>query len=234
MIVAPLLAGTVAAIYLRAAWSVRWRWRRTASFVAGTAVLAAAPLTPSGTLAGHMVEHSLIIGVAAPLLVLGAPVALLMRVLPPRARDVGVAVLRSRAARLLAHPAVTWSLFVGVQWAFHLTPLIEASETRPVLHAFEHVAFLGAGILFWLPVLGSNPVPRRLGGAERTLYLFFAVPAVDIAGAALMARGDEAAGVAMLAGSLPVILGAIALTWQWLVREDRRAAVLEGVHGAAG
>ena len=232
MTVAPLLAGTAAAAYLAGAWSVPWRRRRTASFVAGTAVLAAAPLVPSASLAGHMTEHALLIGVAAPLLVLGAPGALAMRALPPRARGACVALLRSRAAAVVAHPAVTWSLFVAVQWTFHVTPLIEASETRPALHAFEHVAFVAAGILFWVPVIGSNPVPRRLGGAERSLYLFFAVPAVDMAGVALMARGEEAAGVAMLAGSLPVVLGAIVVTWRWIVSEERRAVLLENTHGA--
>jgi hypothetical protein len=36
----------------------------------------------------------------------------------------------------------------------------------------------------------------------------------------------------MLAGMLPVALAAVAVTWEWLVREERRAARLEAWHGA--
>jgi cytochrome c oxidase assembly factor CtaG len=158
--------------------------------------------------AGHMVEHSLLAMVVAPLAVL-AWVALGL----PRPR--------------LGHPAVAWSAFVVVQWAFHLTPLLEESRGTPALHAAEHLAFLAVGVWFWVPVLGAG-----LGDPGRSLYLFLAAPAVDLVGAALMVRGDEAAGVAMLAGSLPIVFAAIAVTWQWLAREDREAALLERTHGA--
>lgn len=233
-VAAPLLAGVAAALYLGAASAVRWRWRRTACFMAGTAVLAGSSAIPTGALPAHMAEHALIVAVAAPLLVMGAPVALAMRTLPAGASAVLAAAMGTRTVRALTHPALTWTLFVAVQWAFHLTPLLEASESRLLLHAVEHGAFLSAGVLFWLPVVGANPVPRRIRGAERAAYLFFAIPAVDIAGAALMARGEPAAGAAMLAGSLPVVLAAVVLTWRWVAGEERRAVLVEGAHETAG
>jgi cytochrome c oxidase assembly factor CtaG len=160
--------------------------------------------------AAHMVEHAVLAGVLAPALVL-AWIAL------GRRRPDG------------GSPVLAWSAFVVVQWVFHLTPLLERVQGRPLLHAAAHVAFLVAGVWFWLPVLGSS-----LGDPGRSLYLFLAAPAIDLVGVALMVRGEGAAGVAMLAGTLPIVLAAIVVTWSWLVREHRAAIHMKGTHGATG
>ncbi|MGH2994526.1 MAG: cytochrome c oxidase assembly protein [Solirubrobacterales bacterium] len=160
--------------------------------------------------AAHMIEHSVITGVVAPILVL-AWIALGL----PRPRG--------------GHPGLAWPAFVIAQWVFHLTPLLEQSQGRPLLHAAEHLAFLAVGVWFWAPVLAPG-----LGDPGRSLYLFLAAPAVDLVGVALMVRGDEAAGVAMLAGTLPILLGAGIVTWLWLAREERGAVRIERAHGAAG
>ena len=159
--------------------------------------------------AAHMVEHSAIAGLLAPLLVLAW------------------GRLGGRAP--LGRPLWAWAAFVIVQWVFHLTPLLDATRGNPVLHGAEHVAFLLVAVWFWVPVLGAGE--RRLGDPERALYLFLAAPAVDLVGVALMVRGDAAAGVAMLAGTLPIVAAAAIVTWQWLADEERRAA-MERAHGA--
>jgi cytochrome c oxidase assembly factor CtaG len=162
--------------------------------------------------AEHMVEHSLLAMLAAPLIV--------------------VAWARLGMPRLgPGPPAVAWAAFVIVQWVFHLTPLLEESRDAPLTHAAEHLAFLAVGVWFWVPVLGRG---SRMSDPERCLYLALAAPAVDLVGAALMVRGDEGAGVAMLAGSLPIVAAAIAIAWRWLAREEREAADLERAGGAAG
>jgi cytochrome c oxidase assembly factor CtaG len=160
--------------------------------------------------AGHMVEHAVLAMVVAPLVVLAW-----VRLGLPRVR--------------LDHPVVAWVAFVAVQWVFHLTPVVEESRGVPVLHSLEHLVFLAVGVWFWVPVLGWG-----LGDPGRSLYLFAAAPAIDLVGAALIARGDEAEGVAMLAGGLPVVATAVWVTWAWLAREQREAAVAEGAGGPAG
>jgi cytochrome c oxidase assembly factor CtaG len=160
--------------------------------------------------AAHMVEHSLITGLLAPLLVL--------------------AWGRVRGRAPVGRPLWAWTAFVIVQWVFHLTPLLEASRGNPVLHSAEHLAFLAVGVWFWLPVLGAPE--RRLGDPQRALYLFLAAPAVDLVGVALMVRGDGAAGVAMLAGTLPIVAAAAIVTWHWLAGEQRHATAMERAHGA--
>jgi cytochrome c oxidase assembly factor CtaG len=160
--------------------------------------------------AAHMVEHSVIAGVVAPLLVLVWG--------------------RVRRPPLPGGPVWAWSAFVIAQCVFHLTPLLEAPRGDPVLHAAEHLAFLAVGVWFWLPVLGAGD--RRVGDPGRALYLFLAAPAVDLVGVALMIRGDGAAGVAMLAGTLPIVAAAAIVTWQWLAVEQRQATAMERAHGA--
>jgi cytochrome c oxidase assembly factor CtaG len=158
--------------------------------------------------AAHMVEHSLLSGVVAPAIVLAWVALRLPR--PP-----------------IGHALLAWSAFVAAQWVFHLTPLLERSQDSFLLHGAEHIAFLAIGVWFWVPVLAGG-----LGDPGRSLYLFTAAPAVDLVGVALMVRGDVGAGVAMLAGTLPIVVAAGIVTWRWLAREHDERAVMERVHAA--
>jgi cytochrome c oxidase assembly factor CtaG len=161
---------------------------------------------------GHMVEHALLAMVTAPLIVVAW-------------------VLVRGPVRTPGHPILPWATFVLVQWVFHLTPLLSDTRGEPVLHTAEHVAYLAAAVWFWVPVLGAGldgRSGRALGDPARSLYLFGAAPAIDLVGAALMMRGDEGAGVAMLAGSLPMVVVAGLLTWRWLVREEEGAGAAVG------
>jgi cytochrome c oxidase assembly factor CtaG len=224
MIAALFFSAAAIAVYAGAGRRVGWPGGRGVAFAAGAAALAAAPLLGDGGLEDHMVEHALISAVAAPLLVLGSPISLALRSAPYAARRRLLALLRGRSVRALLHPVAGWSLFVAVQWAVHSGPGIDAASASPLAHALEHAALFWTAVLFWLPVLGRNPVPRPLRGAERALYLFCAAPAVDLAAAMLIARGEEAAGAVMLAGMLPIALAAVASTWAWLRRDERVAA----------
>ncbi|RKN39051.1 hypothetical protein D7294_22775 [Streptomyces hoynatensis] len=79
---------------------------------------------------------------------------------------------------------------------------------------------LAAGALaFWLPVL--VPGPRRLSAPGRCLYLFLAAPLLDLPAVALVACGHAAGGLAMIAGMLPLPLAALAVTWRWVLAEER-------------
>src|ERR671930_1430892 len=112
-VVAGLLAS--AALYLHGVRRVRSPDRklanRTACFLGGLAVLWVALQSPVDAyadtrLAVHMVQHLLLTMVAAPLLVLGAPVTLALRACSPAFRRRRLLpLLRSRPVRLLATPA---------------------------------------------------------------------------------------------------------------------------------
>jgi putative membrane protein len=251
-----LLALTTLALY---GWGVRraggrWPWTRAAAFAAGVGAALAALCSgldgyATELLSIHMAQHLALTLVAAPLLVAGAPVALALRTLPRGGRHALARLLRSRTARLLTHPLTTWTLFVGVILASHLTGLYEAALRHPAVHAGEHLLLLTTGILFWLPVLGAEPIPHRPGWVGRTLYLLLAMPAMGSVGVVLSisehvrypsyiaparamgvsALGDQhAAGALMWAGGSILAAALTAwISWIWLVREEARAVARE-------
>jgi hypothetical protein len=95
----------------------------------------------------------------------------------------------------------------------------------PLLDMATHLALLAGAMLFWAPILG---VRHRLPDAGRMLYLYLALPLLDLAGVWLVAVGDSAGGLSMIVGMLPMGAAAVAITWNWISREERRAVLAEG------
>jgi putative membrane protein len=152
------------------------------AFAAGLAAVAAALVSPLDALAetlfaAHMAQHMLLVMVAAPLLVLGAPGLPLMVALPSGWRHRLARCRQHPAAaagrRLLTRPLVAWGAHVGVLWAWHLPGPYQAALASDLVHAAEHASFLGTAALFWWVVL-SRDGRRRLAPGFAVLYLFAA------------------------------------------------------------
>jgi cytochrome c oxidase assembly factor CtaG len=152
---------------------------RVPLFVAGWLVLAialASPLHPLGSalFSAHMLQHELVMAVAAPLLVLGQPVAPLLFALPPAWRQPAgrwAGGRRSRpAAEFLAHPLVATLLHAAAVLAWHLPALYESTLRSEALHAAQHASFLVTAIIFWWALLRGGARPRR-GGAVIALFV---------------------------------------------------------------
>jgi putative copper resistance protein D len=125
----------------------------------------------------HMVQHMLLTLVAAPLLVLGAPITLLLRVASPSTRRRWILpFLHSRVVRVISHPLVTWGAFTAVMWLTHVTPMFDAALESEPLHQLEHALYLGTALLFWWPVIGADPSPWRMHHPGRLGYLFLQMP----------------------------------------------------------
>ncbi len=156
--------------------------RRVLAWYGGLAALFAALQSPIATydttlFSAHMVQHLLLMMVVAPLLVLGAPITLLLRVASPAARKrVLLPMLHSRAARVISFPVLAWVVFAGVMYGSHFSPLFDAALENSFVHLAEHALYLGAGLLFWWPVIGSDPSPWRMPHAARVLYVFLGMP----------------------------------------------------------
>lgn len=200
---APLLVGlTVAAI----GWIVAVRlvdarhprtpvprWR-SAAFLAGLLTLLVALQSPIDTYADdwlsvHMVQHLLLGFVAAPLFVLAGPMLLALRLAPASVRRRFILpLLASRVVRLVTFPGITWGLFGAVMWIAHFSPLFELALENDVVHQAEHLLFLGSGFLYWLPALGSEPLPWRLGWSGRLLYLVLGMPVSTVLGMLIVAQ----------------------------------------------
>ncbi len=156
--------------------------RRALAWYGGLLALFVALQSPIATydttlFSAHMVQHLLLTMVVAPLLVLGAPITLLLRVVSPSARKrVVLPVLHSRAARVISFPVIAWLVFAGVMYGSHFSPLFDAALENVFVHLLEHALYLGAGLLFWWPVVGADPSPWRMPHAARLLYVFLGMP----------------------------------------------------------
>lgn len=171
-------------------------WPRSRAWCAGGGLaallvaLAGPPAVYEGALFwAHMVQHLLIVLVAAPLLVFSAPVTLALRAARPPARDRLLRLVHSRAAGAAAHPAVAWAAFGFVMWASHFSPLYDRALEAPGVHLLEHALYLGTALLFWTPVAGVDPV-RRLGRPLRVAYLLAALPVQSFLGLAIYSAGE--------------------------------------------
>jgi putative copper resistance protein D len=157
------------------------RWRRWA-WLAGLAVIVLALASPverydTTLFSAHMVQHLLLAFVAAPLLVMAAPITLLLRYASPESRRRWILpVLHSRPVRILSAPPVAWGILAGVMWFSHFSPLFDAALEDELLHRVEHAIYLGSALLFWWPVVGADPSPHRLGHPARILYLALGMP----------------------------------------------------------
>lgn len=233
-----LLAAAVVA-YVRLARRVRRHWPpgRTAALVAGVLVVGGGLLLDGeARFTTHAAQHLLLGMVAPALLALAAPVTLALQAGGPETRRRLRRLLHGRAAAVAAHPLTGWSLFGGSMLALYLTPLYRLSLEHDWLHEALHVHFLAAGAVFLWPVVGADPVPRRLPHGGRLLVVFLAVPFHAVLGMALLTArqpiapqhtlADHRAGAGLLwiAGDLLGLLAALVVAAQWMGHEDRQSA----------
>jgi cytochrome c oxidase assembly factor CtaG len=149
--------------------STRWTVDRLFAFLAGLAVIflaLASPIEPFAALflQVHMVQHVLLMMIAPPLLWLGAPFFPMLRGLPEPIRTYWVGpVVRSRSVRRLftwlSHPKIALPVLVAASWGWHLPGAYELALRSSSWHYVQHVCFLGAGLLFWYPIV--RPYPCR-------------------------------------------------------------------------
>lgn len=226
--------------------------RQTVAFLGGMLAIAFALLSGIGAydtalFSIHMVQHVLLMLVAAPLLALAAPVTLILRLSSSDTRRRWVLpVLHSRAMRFLAHPVSAWVMFAAMMWATHFSPLFNASLEDPLIHDLEHVLFLTGALLFWWPAVALDPAPWRMGHPARIGYLFLQMTqntflAVVILNAmsvlyphyetvvrpwGLAALDDQrlAAGIMWIAGDAVFLTAILAVVAAWMRAEARDTA----------
>lgn len=255
---------------------VWWRWavrrvdrlhpsnpvprRRTGAFVGAQVALAFALLSgidryDTTLFSIHMVQHMLIMLVAAPLIALSAPVTLILRVSSHETRvRWWLPILHSRVAKVLAFPVFGWLLFASVMWAAHFSPLFNATLDDPVLHDLEHVLFLVSALVFWWPAVALDPSPWRMTHPLRVVHLFLQMTQNTFLAVVLLNAGNVlyshyetvirtwgpsaledqrlAAGIMWITGDMMFIGAILAVVAGWIladersaVREDRRADV---------
>jgi cytochrome c oxidase assembly factor CtaG len=117
----------------------------------------------------HMVQHILLLDLAAILCILG----LTKVILRPVTRRL---IALEDSSGPIGHPAFGVVLYVGGMWLWHVPALYDAALEHPPLHALEHLTFSVAGAVYWWHVLSPIRSRRRLSGMGPVAYM--AVPKV--------------------------------------------------------
>lgn len=156
----------------------RWRLVCFLGGLATTWIAIASPLDAFGglLLSAHMVQHLMLMMVAPPLLLLGAPAIPLLKGLPrPVVREALGAFLTSplfdRVGRTLTHPVVGLSAMTLAMWAWHVPAAFELALRSPSWHEVEHACFLISSLLFWWPVVLPWPSRAQWPAWATPLYL---------------------------------------------------------------
>lgn len=233
--------------------------RDVALFAGGYFTLAVALLSPLHEMSeeifsAHMVQHELLMAVAAPLLVLGRPGPVLMWAFARASRQrIALAVRQSSVRRIwgfATRPFDAWLFHGAVIWLWHVPLLFQATLHSELVHALQHVSFLGSALLFWWSITHGM---RRAARGMAILYLFTTVVHTGVLGAlmafahrpwypeytagaarwGLTPMGDQQlAGLVMWVPASAVYLGAalfVMRAWlrdsEWTVSEGERAAL---------
>jgi len=167
---------------------------RLAAFLSGLFLAWIAVASPLATLDHqsltiHMIKHLLLMTVAAPLVLAGAPEFPLMCGLP-KLFITGDCVLRNWRVRWLehrpAHFALCWLAGTVVVIGWHLPVTFQLAVRSHWVHGAEGACFFFAGMLFWLPIVQLVPSKARSHQWSMALYLFLATLPCDILSAFLV------------------------------------------------
>ena len=169
---------------------------RLASYVSGLVVLGVALMSPIDVLGSqlflvHMIQHMLLMMVAAPLLLLANPFPTFLWALPRawRVRVGGWFQPNHPLCQMLqpvTGPGVIWMIFVAVYLGWHDPNAYNAALRNDLIHDLEHMTFFGASMLFWWRVIGAGPqIGSRLSVPLRAVFAVSAVPPNMLAGVAI-------------------------------------------------
>jgi putative membrane protein len=176
-----LYAAGVRQVWMRAGIGHGISMRRCACFAGALGSLVVALVSPLDALSealfsAHMVQHLVLILVAAPLLVMSDwPLALLWALPRAAARAFSLRITRSprivQGWRWLTHPASAWLAFALALWLWHAPLLFESALRDASIHAIEHLVLLAAAMLFWWLLLKqTGPDHVRYGIAVPYLF----------------------------------------------------------------
>jgi cytochrome c oxidase assembly factor CtaG len=173
-------------------WPLRW----TVSFLAGNAVIVIATQSSIGAYDDvlfwiHMVQHVLLLMVAPPLLLLGRPVTLLLHATRNPVHTTVKRIVRSAPINVITFPLLGVLLYIATVVGTHLTDFMNVTLQHPVAHDLEHVLYLVVGYLYFLPLIGREPIRWRLSFTTRLFLLVLAMPVDTFTGVVLTQTNHE-------------------------------------------
>jgi putative membrane protein len=149
------------------------------AFAGGWLALAVALSTPMDEwseqwLAAHMIQHELLMVVAAPLFAIAAPLIALLWALPASTRRVTVTVFSTppipHVWRAATAPLTVFILHALALWIWHLPVLYVYALGHEGVHFLQHLCFLGTAALFWWGIAHGRY--GRAGYGVAVIYVF--------------------------------------------------------------
>ncbi|MCU1315507.1 MAG: hypothetical protein JWN63_829 [Candidatus Acidoferrum typicum] len=189
-----------ALIYLRGWLSLRsafpnlipgWRLGAFTGGVFSVWAVVASPLAALDhqSLTLHMMKHLLLMTVAAPLILAGAPVFTLACGLPKifiKSHPPLSGFPARWLDRFLMHTGLCWLAGTAAVIGWHLPVAFQWGMRSRWVHGLEDMTFLVAGLLFWWPIVQSSPGATRSPQWSMAFYLFLATFPCDILSAFLV------------------------------------------------
>lgn len=155
-----------------------WQAAAFAAAIFSLVVALISPLDPLSDELGsaHMVQHMVLMMIAAPLFVLGAPAVVMLWALPGHARQTAGRWLGKLGEwrppwYVLWQPVLLFALFALALWIWHLPAFYQAALRSRLVHETQHITFFVTSCLFWRVLL--DPLSRlRMNVGAGVLYLF--------------------------------------------------------------
>lgn len=248
-----LYARGVARVWAKAGMGRGIRIGDVCRFTLGMLAVAAALLSPIDAFADqsfalHMIEHEMLMVLAAPLLVLARPLEACVWALRPRTRQQLAALVRAPLLawswRAMTGPVTATCLHALALWIWHVPVFFAAAVARLPLHVFQHFCFFASALAFWWAMMGGAP---RIAGPVSLACLFATMLQTSALGALLTfapspwyMHGSEVFGLTPLEdqqlgglimwvpGALAYIVVGLLVVASWLARpaSSRRASAL--------
>jgi putative membrane protein len=162
---------------------------RLASFLFGMSLVWGALGSPlvaydHDLLTVHMIQHLLLMTFAPALILLGEPLLAFWLGFPRFGKVVLSPLFRRPLvqwfARMLSRPALCWTVSALTLLGWHVPALFTLGMHSEAWHCVEQASFLGAGFLFWLPVVRPWPSVSTWAKWSTLLYLFLATLPCDM------------------------------------------------------
>ena len=239
-------------LYLRGVQRVpTWPRSRSVLFVAGLVVTFLATESVLGVydmvyFSAHMIQHLLLIMVAAPLFALAAPLDLARACAGPRT----LSLFDSPVAKVVTHPLFGFAAYFIVIPITHLTGLANEMMRHMWVHHLEQISFVVVGYLFFRVAFGLEH-GRTLHPGLRLVFVMAAVPVDTFTGlalvmsstlpfpayAAMAPRGSTlgwmlsnvhlGGAIMWIGGDALMLLACIPITVAWVRYETRTTAALD-------
>jgi cytochrome c oxidase assembly factor CtaG len=152
--------------------------RQSIAFVAAWLATVAALVSPldrlgSSLFSAHMLQHEVLMVVAAPLFVLARPLGAWAWALPMSWRR-GLGHFFHRPAWRLPWLIVTgsmaaWAIHAATLWLWHIPAWFEAALANEAVHALQHASFLVGALVYWWSVIAIG-ARRPRGAAMLSLF----------------------------------------------------------------